>query len=122
VLVSSHLLDEVEKTCQVAAVIDHGRLIAQGPIDTLLRGAHTEFEIGCEHPAAVAEVLGRHPAVAEVRSLTEGVRLSLRDSHAISEINALLVGQGFVLTRVTPVASSLEERFLQHTSRMGQDR
>ena len=35
VFLSSHLLDEVEKTCDAAAVIDRGRIIAQGPIDEL---------------------------------------------------------------------------------------
>ncbi len=38
VFVSSHLLDEVEKTCDVAAIIDGGRVIAQGPIDELVGG------------------------------------------------------------------------------------
>jgi ABC-2 type transport system ATP-binding protein len=32
VLLSSHLLDEVEKTCDVAAIVDKGHVIAQGPI------------------------------------------------------------------------------------------
>ena len=37
VFLSSHLLDEIEKTCHAAAVIDRGRLIAQGPIGELVR-------------------------------------------------------------------------------------
>jgi len=36
VFLSSHLLDEIEKTCHEAAVIDRGRLIAQGPIAELV--------------------------------------------------------------------------------------
>jgi len=36
VFISSHLIDEIEKTCHAAAVIDRGRLIAQGPIAALL--------------------------------------------------------------------------------------
>ena len=36
VFISSHLIDEIEKTCHAAAVIDRGRLIAQGPIVALL--------------------------------------------------------------------------------------
>jgi ABC-2 type transport system ATP-binding protein len=120
VLVSSHLLDEIEKTCQAAAVIDNGRLIAQGPIGSLLRGAYPEFEVGCDRP--VADLLTGHPAVVDVRPVPDGVRLRLRDPAAISEINALLVGSGVVVTRVTPVTSSLEERFLQHTTKIGKPR
>ena len=34
-LLSSHLLDEVEKTCDVAAIVDNGRVVAQGTIAEL---------------------------------------------------------------------------------------
>ena len=37
-LLSSHLLDEVEKTCDVAAIVDDGRIVAQGSIHELVRG------------------------------------------------------------------------------------
>jgi ABC-2 type transport system ATP-binding protein len=122
VLVSSHLLDEIEKTCQAAAVIDNGRLIAQGPIGTLLRAAHPQFEVGCDAPATAAARLAGHPAVVQVRPVPAGVRLTLREPGAISAINALLVGGGVVVTRIAPVTSSLEERFLQHTTKIGSDR
>jgi ABC-2 type transport system ATP-binding protein len=118
VLVSSHLLDEIEKTCQAAAVIDNGRLIAQGPIGELLQGSDPQFDVGCDGRAAAALLAG-HPAVAAVRQLPDGVRLTLRDAGAIGAINTLLVGQGVAVTRVTPVTGSLEERFLQHTTRIG---
>jgi ABC-2 type transport system ATP-binding protein len=41
VFISSHLLDEIEKTCQAAAVIDRGRLVAQGPIRELVGDARS---------------------------------------------------------------------------------
>jgi ABC-2 type transport system ATP-binding protein len=42
VFISSHLLDEIEKTCHAAAVIDRGRIIAQAPMAELTRGASLE--------------------------------------------------------------------------------
>lgn len=42
VVLSSHLLDEVEKTCDVAAIVDRGRIIAQGPVRDLTGGATLE--------------------------------------------------------------------------------
>jgi ABC-2 type transport system ATP-binding protein len=118
VLVSSHQLDEIEKTCQAAAVMDNGRLIAQGPVGTLLRGAQPQFDVGCDSRAAAALLAG-HPAVADLSVLPDGVRLTLRDPGAVAAVNALLVGQGVTVTRMTPVTSSLEERFLRHTTRIG---
>jgi ABC-2 type transport system ATP-binding protein len=44
VFVSSHLIDEIEKTCHAAAVIDRGRLIAQGPIAALLGDGGSSLE------------------------------------------------------------------------------
>ena len=39
VVLSSHLLDEVQRTCDAVAIVDHGRVIRQGSIDELIRGA-----------------------------------------------------------------------------------
>jgi ABC-2 type transport system ATP-binding protein len=44
VFVSSHLIGEIEKTCHAAAVIDQGRLVAQGPIASLLGGGGSSLE------------------------------------------------------------------------------
>ena len=44
VFLSSHLIDEIEKTCHAAAVIDRGRLIAQGPIAALLGDGGSSLE------------------------------------------------------------------------------
>jgi ABC-2 type transport system ATP-binding protein len=79
VFLSSHLLDEVEKTCDAAAVIDRGRLITQGPIDTLLSGGQSELDVGCDDPRAALDVLDGHPAVASARETSDGLRLVLAD-------------------------------------------
>ena len=39
VVLSSHLLDEVERTCDAVAIVDRGKVIRQGPISQLLSGA-----------------------------------------------------------------------------------
>ena len=40
VMLSSHLLDEVERTCNAVAIVDRGRVIRQGPIVTPILAAH----------------------------------------------------------------------------------
>jgi ABC-2 type transport system ATP-binding protein len=46
VMLSSHLLDEVERTCDQVAIVDHGKVIRQGPIGELTgaAGTHTRLE------------------------------------------------------------------------------
>ncbi len=38
VFISSHLLDEVERICDAAAIVDRGRIVTQGPIEEISRG------------------------------------------------------------------------------------
>jgi ABC-2 type transport system ATP-binding protein len=42
VLLSSHLLDEVEKICDAAAIVDHGRTVLQGSISEIAAGSSLE--------------------------------------------------------------------------------
>jgi len=119
VFLSSHLLDEVEKTCEAAAVIDRGRLIAQGPIETLLSGGQRELAVGCDDSHAALDVLDGHPAVAGARETADGLRIILAGSDGVADINRRLVGAGIAVFRLEPVRESLEHRFLEITSRVG---
>ena len=120
VFLSSHLLDEVEKTCDAAAVIDHGRIVEAGPIGALLRRAGTsELEIGCDEPGRAIALLTDHPGVAGATEAGGAVRVALLDEDAAATINALLVGAGIAVSRLEPVRQSLEQRFLQLTSSLG---
>jgi ABC-2 type transport system ATP-binding protein len=120
VFLSSHLLDEVEKTCHAAAVIDRGRLIAQGPISELIRGTRTELMIGCDDPRLALDLLGGHPNVAAAAIAEDGVRVTLAGTDGVASINARLVGAGVGVSRLEPIRESLEQRFLEITSRVGE--
>ncbi len=122
VFLSSHLLDEVEKTCDAAAVIDRGRLIAQGPIQELLSGGRSKLEVGCEDPRMALDVLDGHPEVAAAQPTADGVLVTLAGSDGAASINARLVGAGVAVFRLEPVRESLEHRFLELTSRVGGER
>jgi ABC-2 type transport system ATP-binding protein len=119
VFLSSHLLDEVEKTCHAAAVIDRGRLIAQGPISELLSGQRPRLDIGCEDVRAATDLLHDHPAVAGVSPIADGVRVTLAGVDGAASINSRLVRAGVAVFRLEPVHESLEQRFLEITSRVG---
>ncbi len=119
VFLSSHLLDEVEKTCQMAAVIDQGRLIAQGPISELISGESSELDVGCDDPRVAMDLLDGLADVAAVRETADGVRITLAGVDGAATINSRLVGAGVGVFRLQPVHESLEQRFLEMTSRVG---
>ncbi len=50
VVLSSHLLDEVERTCDAVAIVDRGTVIRQGPISQLLAGSSFEVQVECSDP------------------------------------------------------------------------
>jgi ABC-2 type transport system ATP-binding protein len=119
VFLSSHLLDEVEKCCHAAAVIDQGRMITQGPIDELLSGHRAEIAIGCDDATVAIAVLRGNPLVATTRPSDDGIRVTLAGNGGVAALNATLVNAGVGVFRLEPVRESLEQRFLEITTRLG---
>jgi ABC-2 type transport system ATP-binding protein len=119
VFISSHLLDEIEKTCHAVAVIDGGRLVAQGPVSDIVGSTRACYDLACDDPAAAAALLAGHPAVTEAQQTPNGVRVILSDPRAVSAIPGHLSGAGITVSAFAPVRTSLEDRFLHLTSRIG---
>jgi ABC-2 type transport system ATP-binding protein len=125
VFLSSHLLDEVERTCDQVAIIDRGEVVTQGPIADIAAGQERLVVIGCNDFAAAERLLAGHAGIASL-ALTDGVlRVRLdTDGEAnatAAAINRTLVEGGLAVHRVEPSRVSLEERFLEITSRLGGD-
>jgi ABC-2 type transport system ATP-binding protein len=118
VFISSHLLDEVEKTCDVAAIIDGGRVIAQGSIEELVADEAGELVIECDDTERALTVLADDPTVRELRNEHGTLRMTLIAREQAGEINSRLVAAGVVVTRLAPARRSLEERFLEMTTRL----
>ena len=57
VVLSSHLLDEVERTCDAVAIVDRGSIIQQGPISELLAGAPLALQVECSEPGRARALL-----------------------------------------------------------------
>jgi ABC-2 type transport system ATP-binding protein len=124
VFISSHLLDEVEKTCDAAAIVDRGKVITQGPIAELAQGGgvRNELIVGVDDVELALGTLDSSELVREARRSDEGLRVELAgDPQTASEVNATLVRAGVGVMRLEPVRHSLEQRFLEITSRLEGD-
>jgi ABC-2 type transport system ATP-binding protein len=122
VVLSSHLLDEVERTCEAVAIVDRGNIIRQGPISELLAGASLVVQVGCSEPERARSLLeaGNLGAAIDVGPL--GLTITLPAGTArdvIAEINRLLVQGGIAVYHLQEIQASLESWFLQVTSRLG---
>jgi ABC-2 type transport system ATP-binding protein len=123
VLLSSHLLDEVEKTCDVAAIVDRGRIVAQGSIHELVRGGPRAIDIACHSPVEAARLLAAVPGVTRASDHEGGLRVTLSpeapvDREIVTALLRRLLDHGVAVERVAPVRSSLEDRFLTMTTRL----
>ncbi len=125
IFLSSHLLDEVEKICDHVAIVDHGKVVTQGAIAELSgegeRSAGSEMILGIDDPARALALRGGIEGVRDGRRSDEGLRVILTGDplQAAARLNATLVGAGLAVSRLEPVRQSLEQRFLQITSRLG---
>jgi ABC-2 type transport system ATP-binding protein len=118
------LLDEVERTCDAVAIVDHGKVIRQGPIEELTAGAGVAVEVQCSDPPAAARALGE-PAIASRITLTEdGLTVTLTAGPAreqTAEINRCLVKAGICVYGLRQTHTRLEDWFLSVTSRLGEE-
>ena len=122
VVLSSHLLDEVERTCDAVAIVDHGTVIRQGPISQLLAGSSFEVQVECAEPERAERLLQTTAFGAAVQAGPDGLAISLPEGterEAIAEINRLLVEGGIPVYRLQHIQASLEQWFLSVTTRLG---
>jgi ABC-2 type transport system ATP-binding protein len=121
VFVSSHLLDEVEKTCDAAAIVDRGKIVTQGAIADLASGGDVRHEliVGVDDVQLALSTLTASELVLEARPSDEGLRVVLSGGpETAAQLNATLVQAGVGVMRLEPVRHSLEQRFLAITSRL----
>ncbi|MGH3875691.1 MAG: alpha/beta fold hydrolase [Actinophytocola sp.] len=110
VLVSSHLLAEVEQTCDHVVVMHHGRLVAAGPVDEIVGGAG-EATFRVDQPTEAAEVLRSVDGVDDVVVDGPLVHADL-DGLPRAEALATLVRAGVAVEQAGP-RRRLEDAFLQ---------
>jgi ABC-2 type transport system ATP-binding protein len=122
VFLSSHLLDEVEKICDVAAIVDRGRVVTQGPIAEISRGddgARNELIVGVDDVELALRTLEASELVHEAARAEDGIRVVLDGAYeTAAAVNASLVQAGVGVVRLEPVRHSLEQRFLEITTRL----
>ena len=123
VLVSSHILNEVQQVADTVSIIGRGRLLAQGEVDDILdAGAQESARVGIADPARAATVLAE--AGFAVRSLPDGMLNVAPGARAgqsatdldLAQITRLLAEHQLYVFELTPVRADLESVFLELTA------
>jgi ABC-2 type transport system ATP-binding protein len=121
ILISSHLLSEIELLCNRVGIIEGGTMIAEGTVDELLagKGSVTEVDVRVTDLDALRAALQGMAGVGVLSrdgegEPTDGLRLAL-DGVPVAALNRALVTAGVEVTALVPVQRSLEELFLSLT-------
>ena len=109
VLLSSHLMQEVEQVCDRVGVIHRGELVKEGTVDEL-RGGRS-LVVRAEPVEGAVRVLEDLPEVAAVTT-DDGELTVTADPAAAAAINRALVGAGIAVSELRSERASLEEVFL----------
>jgi ABC-2 type transport system ATP-binding protein len=113
VVVSSHILGEIQQICDSVTIISAGRRVAYGPVaDVLARGDRREFRVRVADHNLAAELLAA--TGSGVRRMNDHLVVSdVTDPAGITET---LGREGLWISELTPLAPDLEHVFLELTS------
>jgi len=113
VLLSSHILAEVQQVCTSATIIGNGRMLASGTVDELLAGSGTAYRLVVDAGQAerARTLLGESGATV---TETEGA-LRVEDPRPPQELNRVLGEAGIWLSELRVERQDLESFFLQLT-------
>ena len=111
VFLNSHLLSEVEITCDRVAFIKQGKVLHTSTLQDLVAGELSVNIRGGGLTPEVAEGLGRWGG--NIRLDGEHLHLTVQGEADLPEINRYLVGQGVDVYELSPQRISLEDLFIQ---------
>jgi ABC-2 type transport system ATP-binding protein len=115
VVLSSHILGEVQQICDSVTIISRGRRVASGPVaDVLARHSSASVRVRMESAADLATAAGLLEATGvSVQAHPDHLMLSGVDQPAW--VTRTLAGKGLYVSELTPVLGDLEDAFLELT-------
>jgi ABC-2 type transport system ATP-binding protein len=119
VFVSSHLLDEVQKTADDIAIVNAGRLVTHGSVRELVAGGAQRIRLRVDDAARAGSVLERLPYVSGVERVDGGdlrVEVDRAEDDRAIELSRALVEAGVGVAELVQERDSLERRFLDITA------
>jgi ABC-2 type transport system ATP-binding protein len=115
VLLSSHLLTEVEDVCNRVAIVRTGRIVYEGEIAALKRGAGTSYRLETTDDERALAVCRAQPGVTDARSDDHGRITFTADEAVAAQLSQALVEAGALIRAMSPQTVTLEDLFFSFT-------
>ena len=114
VLLSSHLMPEVEELCNRVAIVRSGAIVYEGRIADLKQAAGATYRLRTTDDERALKVCQAQPAIVDPR-LVDGEIAFGGDETAVAELSVALVEAGALIKALVPQTASLEDLFFSLT-------
>jgi ABC-2 type transport system ATP-binding protein len=114
VMLSSHLLTEVEEVCNRVAIVRSGRIVYEGEIAALKRGAGSSYRLSTTDNERALAVCRAQPGIEDVHQ-THGAIGFTAEERAVAELSQALIEAGALIRVLSPETLTLEDLFFSLT-------
>ena len=114
VLLSSHLMGEVEDLCDRVAIVGNGRVLYEGSLPELIATTAGRYELRTTDDVYAAELASRRPDIRDIERTAAGVRFAAEES-VVAELTIALGLAGVGIHALQAQTASLEELFFRMT-------
>jgi ABC-2 type transport system ATP-binding protein len=115
IILASHMLDEVEKVCTHAAVLQKGKIITSGKVTDIL-GSNDIIEVSAPDIEKLEMLAKEHPGIKSVSRNSAGrIELSFSSPVSTAELNEYLYKKGMIVSHLLLRKKTLEAQFLELT-------
>ena len=115
VLLSSHLLGEVEELCNRVAIVRSGSIVYEGEIAALKRGAGTVYRLSSTDDARARAVCEAQQGISSVRAAHGHIEFAAADEAAVGLLSQALIESGALISELAPQSVTLEDLFFSLT-------
>jgi ABC-type multidrug transport system ATPase subunit len=112
IIMASHILDEVEKTCSHVAVLKLGNLLTFGPIQTVLNNQEQVF-VSSDNLDLLKLTLSQIDGISGINQVNNKVYLMLAEGKTSAYLNKALFDKGIIVSEIGVHKSDLESNFLE---------
>ena len=112
IIISSHILDEIQKMCTHFCILKRGRLLMQGNISEII-GSKNQYSINSEDNETLKNIISQHPKFKSLEKFEDKLKISFTEFVKGSELNKFIFEKGIVLSELNELKSSLEDEFLE---------
>src|SRR5204862_5409276 len=113
VLLSSHLMPEVEELCNRVAIVRSGAIVYEGAIADLKREAGSTYHLRTTDDERALRVCEAQPGITDVRTDDGGAVAFGGDERAVAELSVALVEAGALIQSLVPQTATLEDLFFK---------